>query len=293
MLPFLHGNPVHDAFFLRGAMLFAVMAAAACAMAQQKIIPAKSQIRFVTKQMNVPVEGQFKKFDGTVAFDPAKPEATKAEFEVDLGSIDLGNAEGETEARRKAWLNVEAFPKAQVHRRVGESAGRGQVRGARPAHHQGRERRRSSRPSRMTEAGGVRTVEGQFTLKTPAVPDRRRRLGRHRDGGRRGPRALQLHPTHQVTGAVHETHRIRAGHRRARRRIPRLPPRCRAYTIDPQHTSPTYEVHAPRLSRCSAAASTRPSGKIILDTAAKKGSARRDHRRGLHRQRRAASSTST
>ena len=61
----------------------------------------KSEIRFVTKQMNVPVEGAFKRFDATVSFDPAKPEATKAEFEVDLASIDLGSDEGNTEAVRK------------------------------------------------------------------------------------------------------------------------------------------------------------------------------------------------
>ena len=98
---------------LRKSLLLAVAFAALGAMAQQKVIPAKSSIRFLTKQMNVPVEGQFRKFDATVAFDPAKPEATKAEFEVDLASIDLGNEEGETEARRKLWLNVEAFPKAK------------------------------------------------------------------------------------------------------------------------------------------------------------------------------------
>ena len=72
--------------------------AAALAAGPQKIVADKSTIRFVTKQMNVPVEGAFRKFDASVAFDPAKPEATKAEFEVDLGSIDLGNTEGETTA---------------------------------------------------------------------------------------------------------------------------------------------------------------------------------------------------
>jgi len=80
--------------------------------AQQKVIPAQSSIRFVSKQMNVPVEGQFKRFDATVTFDPRKPEATKAEFEVDLASIDLGSVEGDTEVKKKPWLNVAAFPKA-------------------------------------------------------------------------------------------------------------------------------------------------------------------------------------
>jgi len=80
--------------------------------AQQKVIPAQSSIKFVSKQMNVPVEGQFKRFDATVTFDPKKPEATKAQFEVDLASIDLGSVEGDTEVKKKPWLNVAAFPKA-------------------------------------------------------------------------------------------------------------------------------------------------------------------------------------
>jgi polyisoprenoid-binding protein YceI len=143
-------------------MLFAL--AAADVAAQQKIIPAKSQIRFVTKQMGVPVEGQFKKFDASVAFDPAKPEAAKAEFEVDLASIDLGNAEGETEARRKPWLNVEAFPKAKFVATSVKALGgnRFEARGALTIKGASRE---VVAPFALTEAAGVRTVEGQFPIK--------------------------------------------------------------------------------------------------------------------------------
>ena len=45
--------------------LLLVLAASHAVLAQapQKIDAAKSSIRFVTKQMNVPVEGQFRKFD--------------------------------------------------------------------------------------------------------------------------------------------------------------------------------------------------------------------------------------
>src|SRR3954451_13996000 len=80
---------------------------------QQKIVRERSTIRFVTRQMNVPVEGQFRKFDGTVTFDPLNPAATRADFTVDLGSIDLNNEEGEAEAKRKLWLDIGAFPTAR------------------------------------------------------------------------------------------------------------------------------------------------------------------------------------
>jgi polyisoprenoid-binding protein YceI len=149
---------------LRNSLLFAVAFAALGAMAQQKIIPAKSSIRFLTKQMNVPVEGQFRKFDATVAFDPAKPEATKAEFEVELASIDLGNEEGETEARRKLWLNVEAFPKAKFVATTVKSLGSGRFEASGPLTIKGVTHNIVA-PFTMNEAAGVRLVEGQFPLK--------------------------------------------------------------------------------------------------------------------------------
>ena len=144
--------------------LAALALAALPAAAQQKVDPAKSHIRFVTKQMNVPVDGHFRKFDATVAFDPAKPEATKAEFEVDLGSIDLGNAEGETEAKRKAWLNIDAFPKARFVASSVKSLGGGRFEAAGPLTIKGVSQNVVA-PFTLTEAAGVRTVEGQFALK--------------------------------------------------------------------------------------------------------------------------------
>jgi len=134
------------------------------AQAPRKVDRAKSFIRFVSKQMNVPVEGQFKRFDATVAFDPAKPEATKAEFEVDLGSIDLGNEEGETEAKRKVWLNVEAFPKARFVAESVKLTAPGKYVATGPLTIKGISQPVTA-PFTLSDAAGVRTVEGQFTMK--------------------------------------------------------------------------------------------------------------------------------
>jgi polyisoprenoid-binding protein YceI len=147
-----------------GIALVAAAVATLPALAQQKIIPGKSSIRFVTKQMNVPVEGQFRKFDATVAFDPAKPEAAQALFEVDLGSIDLGNEEGETEAKRKLWLNVDAFPKAKFVASSVKPLGGGRYQASGPLTIKGISQNITA-PFTLTEAAGLRTVEGQFPLK--------------------------------------------------------------------------------------------------------------------------------
>jgi polyisoprenoid-binding protein YceI len=138
--------------------------APAAAQQPQKVAADKSYIRFVVRQMNAPMEGRFRKFDGSVAFDPVHPEATKAEFEVELGSIDLGSEEGETEARRKPWLNVEAFPKAKFTATAVKSLG-----GNKYEAHGNLTIKGTTLPIvaafTLSDAGGTRTVEGEFPLK--------------------------------------------------------------------------------------------------------------------------------
>lgn len=75
--------------------------------------PGKSTLSFVSKQMNVPVEGQFKSFRSKISFDPAKPAAAKAELEIDLASIDAGSKDANDEVAGKAWFNTKAFPVAK------------------------------------------------------------------------------------------------------------------------------------------------------------------------------------
>ncbi len=102
-------RPIFAAF----AVLVATLAQPVHAQRVAAIDPAKSEIRFVSKQMGVPVEGRFRKFTGKVDFDPARPAASKAEIEVDLGSIDTGSEEADTEVKTKGWFNIAAFPTAR------------------------------------------------------------------------------------------------------------------------------------------------------------------------------------
>lgn len=146
------------------ASCLAALSLGVAAQAPQKIDASKSFIRFVTRQMNVPVEGRFKKFDGTVAFDPAKPQSTQAQFEVDLASIDLANEEGETEAKRKLWLNTEAFPKAKFVATSVKQTAPGKYEAAGTLAIKGVTQNVVA-PFTLTDAGATRTVEGQFPLK--------------------------------------------------------------------------------------------------------------------------------
>lgn len=86
---------------------------AARAVEFNQVQAAKSSLTFVSKQMNVPVEGSFKSFRSKIAFDPAKPAAAKAELEIDMASIDAGSKDANDEVAGKDWFNTRAFPTAR------------------------------------------------------------------------------------------------------------------------------------------------------------------------------------
>ena len=73
----------------------------------------KSSINFAYKQMGVSMDGKFRKFTAQLNFDPAKPTAAKASFDVQLASIDTGATEADEEVAGKQWFNTKAFPSAR------------------------------------------------------------------------------------------------------------------------------------------------------------------------------------
>ncbi|MBP9806242.1 MAG: YceI family protein [Candidatus Accumulibacter sp.] len=73
----------------------------------------KSVIAFTYKQMGVAVDGRFKRFSSQLSFDPARPAAARATFDVELASVDTGAPEGDDEVAGKPWFNTRAFPTAR------------------------------------------------------------------------------------------------------------------------------------------------------------------------------------
>ena len=72
----------------------------------------KSTVAFTSKQMGVPVDGDFKRFKAGISFDPAKPQAAQASIELDVASIDAGSKDANDEVVGKNWFNVKQFPTA-------------------------------------------------------------------------------------------------------------------------------------------------------------------------------------
>ena len=82
--------------------------AATPACAQQQLVPAGSEIAFTSKQMGVPVDGKFRKFDAKVAFDPKKP-GRQHRLQRRLASVSLGVAETEAEIAKPDWFDTGSF----------------------------------------------------------------------------------------------------------------------------------------------------------------------------------------
>jgi len=78
----------------------------------QGVLIDKSEIRFISRQMGVNVEGRFRKWKANVDFRPKDLGRSRAEIEIDLGSIDLASEESETEIRRPRWFDTAKFPVA-------------------------------------------------------------------------------------------------------------------------------------------------------------------------------------
>ena len=145
---------------LAGGLLSAALPAAA----QQKLVPAQSELSFTSRQMGVPVDGKFRKFDAQVVFDPKKPETAKIGLTIDLASVSLGSAETEAEVVKPDWFNTKASPQATFQSTSAKALGGGKFEVTGKLAIKG-----STKdvvvPVSLAQAGGTTTATGSFTIK--------------------------------------------------------------------------------------------------------------------------------
>jgi polyisoprenoid-binding protein YceI len=150
-------------------VLLAVAAAALAgpALAQQ-VLPAQSEIAFVSRQMGVPVEGKFKQWAAQIAFDPKNPATGKVGFTIQTGSASFGSPETDAEVPKAPWFNVAKFPTASFASSAIKPLGGGRFDVAGTLSIKG-----SSQPVVVpvtitqtgTQAGATSTASGSFTIK--------------------------------------------------------------------------------------------------------------------------------
>lgn len=142
----------------------AALAVSAHVWAQQKLIPAQSEIVFVSKQMGVPVQGRFTRFDAQISFNPAQPQTSKIAFTVDTGSATLGAPEADIEMPKPVWFNVPKFPQATFQSSAvkGLGGGKFEVAGKLSIKGQTQDVRV---PVVLTQNGATTIANGSFTIQ--------------------------------------------------------------------------------------------------------------------------------
>jgi polyisoprenoid-binding protein YceI len=124
----------------------------------------KSTLDFGYRQMNVAMDGHFKKFAAQLNFDPAKAANAKVTLDVDLASIDTGSAEGDDAVAGKQWFNTKTFPIAHFASSGVKalSGNRYEVTGQLSI--KGRTQTVSA-PTTVTVNGNTATFDGAFVIK--------------------------------------------------------------------------------------------------------------------------------
>ena len=82
---------------LPAVLLAAAISHSAMAVEYTRFQADQSKLEFVSTQMNVPVEGRFKRFNSEIRFDPAEPASGSARIEIPVASIDTGLEEADEE----------------------------------------------------------------------------------------------------------------------------------------------------------------------------------------------------
>ncbi len=77
-----------------------------------KVNYTESELSFISKQMNVPVDGNFKRFTAELRFDPQQPEGSFARIDIDMKSVSTGIDDADEEVKGRAWLDVAAYSTA-------------------------------------------------------------------------------------------------------------------------------------------------------------------------------------
>jgi polyisoprenoid-binding protein YceI len=98
---------------LTAIALLLLVSVAGCASSTETYLikPVYTNVTFkITKWMVLPEQGQFRELDGTLTYDPLKPEQSHIEMTVQSGSIDTKNDTRDNVLRSEDFFDVARFP---------------------------------------------------------------------------------------------------------------------------------------------------------------------------------------
>ncbi len=96
---------------LTGFLLTASLSSAQAATYQ--VDPDHTAVSFKIRHLFSNVQGNFKTFEGTIEYDPDKPEAWKTSGAIDTASIDTNVPERDKHLRSADFFEVEKYPKIE------------------------------------------------------------------------------------------------------------------------------------------------------------------------------------
>jgi polyisoprenoid-binding protein YceI len=146
-----------------GAVLLTLVSMGAAA-AERPLLAKGSSINFSFSQMNVPVDGSFKRFSGKINLDAAKPEKSSVDLQVDVASISAGE-DADAEVIKPGWLDAAAHPQARYLSKSVKSLGGGRYQATGALTIKGISRDVTVPFAVKDLADGSSEVSGQFTLK--------------------------------------------------------------------------------------------------------------------------------
>lgn len=145
-------------------VVFGAIVFGAAAQPATKLLPAQSEIVFVSKQLGVPVEGVFRKFDARIGFDPKKPEDGSVAIDIDTGSATLGIAQTDVELPKPEWFGTARFPLASFQSSTIKALGGGRFEVAGKLTIKGNVRD-AVVPVTLAQSGATSIASGSFTIR--------------------------------------------------------------------------------------------------------------------------------
>lgn len=135
--------------------------------ADGSVNPATSSIVATFTQQHVAVDAAFRNFSGTIVYDAARADATRATLSVDVASLDLGDADTNAEVRKPAWFDSARYPHATFRSSAVKLGAAGHFDATGTLTIKGREQTVTVSVS-VLKAGGANAFDGSFELSRKA-----------------------------------------------------------------------------------------------------------------------------
>ena len=102
-----------------------VSSAWAAAPVARPVVAKGGQIAFTFKQENVPANGGFSRYGGSVALDEKQPALSSVQMNIDMASVTAGSSDADSEVVKPGWLDVVGHPQATFTSKIMKSLGNG------------------------------------------------------------------------------------------------------------------------------------------------------------------------